>query len=68
MWRLLTSLPIDRFADVVRVIEYYACRWQIEVYFRVFKTGCKVEEIQLEKAERLRPCLALYEIVAWRVL
>jgi hypothetical protein len=52
----------------LRVIDYYACRWQIEVFFRVFKTGCKVEEIQLEKAERLRPCLALYKIVAWRVL
>ncbi len=68
VWLLLTSLPIDRFADVLRVVDYYACRWQIEVYFRVFKMGCKVEEIQLEKADRLRPCLALYQIVAWRVL
>lgn len=67
-WLLLTSLPIDCFQQALRVIDYYACRWQIEVFFRVFKTGCKVEEIQLEKAERLRPCLALYKIVAWRVL
>jgi len=67
-WLLLTSLPIDCFQRALRVIDYYACRWQIEVFFRVFKTGCKVEEIQLEKAERLRPCLALYKIVAWRVL
>lgn len=68
VWLLLTSLPIDSFAEVLRVVDYYACRWQIEVYFRVFKTGCRVEDIQLETAERLRPCLALYEIVAWRVL
>jgi hypothetical protein len=27
-----------------------------------------VEEIQLETEQRLRPCLALYKIVAWRVL
>ena len=67
-WLLLTSLPIRSFKQALRVIDYYACRWQIEVFFRVFKTGCKVEEIQLEKAERLRPCLALYKIVAWRVL
>jgi hypothetical protein len=67
-WLLLTSLPIDNFKQALRVIDYYACRWQIEVFFRVFKTGCKVEEIQLETAERLRPCLALYTIVAWRVL
>lgn len=67
-WLLLTSLPIERFVNVLRVVDYYACRWQIEVYFRVLKSGCKVEEIQLERAERLRPCLALYKIVAWRVL
>jgi hypothetical protein len=68
VWLLLTSLPIERLTDVLRVVDYYGCRWQIEVYFRVFKVGCKVEEIQLEKAGRLRACLALYEIVAWRVL
>jgi hypothetical protein len=68
LWRLLTNLPIDTFPEVLRVVDYYCCRWQIEVYFRVLKTGCKVEEIQLETAERLRPCLALYEIVAWRLL
>jgi hypothetical protein len=67
-WLLLTSLPIETLAEVLLVIGYYACRWQIEVFFRVFKTGCKVEQIQLEREERLRPCLALYKIVAWRVL
>ena len=67
-WLLLTSLPIDDFKQALRVINYYACRWQIEVFFRVFKTGCKVEEIQLETAERLLPALALYKITAWRVL
>jgi hypothetical protein len=67
-WLLLTSLPIDTLAEVLLVIDYYACRWQIEVFFRVWKTGCKVEQIQLETEQRLRPCLALYKIVAWRVL
>ena len=67
-WLLLTSLPVDNFKQALRVIDYYACRWQIEVFFRVLKTGCKVEEIQLETAERLRPALALYKITAWRVL
>ena len=67
-WLLATSLSIAKLADVKQVIEYYVCRWQIEVYFRVLKTGCKVEDIQLETAERLKPCLMLYKIVAWRVL
>jgi Transposase DNA-binding/Transposase Tn5 dimerisation domain len=67
-WLLATSLPIITLAEVERVIDYYICRWQIEVYYRVLKTGCKVEDIQLETADRLKPCLMLYKIVAWRVL
>lgn len=67
-WLLATSLPITTLAEVERVIDYYICRWQIEVYYRVLKTGCKVEDIQLETADRFKPCLMLYKIVAWRVL
>jgi hypothetical protein len=50
------------------VIEYYCVRWQIEIYFRVLKSGCKAEDRQLETADRYKPCLALYMIVAWRVM
>jgi hypothetical protein len=67
-WLLLTNLPASTFAEASRVVEYYACRWMIEVFFRVLKTGCKVEERQLETTDRLRPCIALLMIVAWRIL
>ena len=67
-WLLLTSLPIKSFKQVCLIIDYYSCRWQIEIYFRVLKSGCRVEELQLETAERFQPCLALYMIVAWRVM
>jgi hypothetical protein len=67
-WLLVTSLPIDTAAAVLQVVDYYTGRWPIEVFFRVFKSGCRVEELQLETAERLQPCLMLYKIVAWRVL
>ncbi|HEV3117695.1 MAG TPA: IS4 family transposase [Gemmataceae bacterium] len=67
-WLLLTSLPIETFADVCQVIEYYCCRWEIEIYFRVLKSGCNIEELQLETEARVQACLAVYMIVAWRVL
>jgi hypothetical protein len=67
-WLLITSLPIDTPAAVLQVVDYYTGRWPIEIYFRVYKSGCRVEEVQLETAERLRPCLMLYKIVAWRLL
>ena len=67
-WILLTDLPIDTVEDVLRVVDYYMCRWQIEIYFRILKSGCKVEESQLETAERFEPYLALDMIVAWRIM
>jgi hypothetical protein len=67
-WLLVTSLPVATRADVEKVVDYYGCRWLIEVYFHVLKSGCKVEELQLETTERLLRCLTLYLIVAWRVL
>jgi hypothetical protein len=67
-WILLTDLPIDTVEDVLRVIDYYACRWQIEIYFRILKSGCKVEESQLETAARFEPYLALNMIVSWRIM
>jgi hypothetical protein len=34
----------------------------------VLKSGCQIEKRQLETEERLKPCLALYLMVAWRVM
>jgi Transposase Tn5 dimerisation domain/Transposase DNA-binding len=66
-WLLLTNLAVESFEDACRVVEYYACRWPVEVFFRIYKSGCRVERVQLESEDRLLPCLALYLIVAWRV-
>lgn len=67
-WTLFTDLPRATFDESVQVVEHYTARWGIEVFFRVLKSGCEVEELQLETQERLEPCLGLYLIVAWRIL
>lgn len=67
-WLLLTSLPIGTSEEVLKVIDYYVARWVVEIFFRMWKTGCRVEDIQLETQARLKNCLAMYAIVAWRVL
>jgi len=67
-WLLISSLPIDSVEDILRVVDYYVARWMIEIYFRVLKTGCRVEKIQLETLSRVKNCLAFYKIIAWRVL
>ena len=67
-WLLLTSFPIGTFKQVCLIIQYYTCRCEIETYFRVLKSGCAVQELQLETVDRFVNCLTLYLIVAWRVL
>ncbi len=67
-WLLLTSLPVDETEQVRLVIQYYCVRWMIEVFFRVLKSGCRVEERRFEHVDRLLSCLAVYLIVAWRTL
>jgi hypothetical protein len=67
-WRLLTNLAVETLEQAAEKINWYCSRFQVEVFFRILKTGCQVEELQLSSLERLEPALALYLIVAWRVL
>ena len=67
-WLLLSTLPVCCFADAVRLVGWYARRWLIERYNFVLKSGCRLEQLQLEKAARLERALATYAVVAWRLL
>jgi hypothetical protein len=67
-WLLLTSLPVENLTQAMRVIHAYAKRWLIEELHRILKSGCRVEQIQLRNSEALLPAVALYLIVAWRIL
>jgi hypothetical protein len=67
-WRLLSTMPVED-AEMARQQVYrYSRRWEIEVFHKILKSGCKAEERQLESVPRLERCLALDVIVAWRVL
>lgn len=67
-WLLLTSHKITTFQEARRIIRIYLRRWDIEVFFRVLKTGCRVERIQLKTREALERALMIYLVVAWRIL
>jgi len=66
-WMLLTTIPINSFEDAVEKVKWYCLRWRIEVYFKVIKSGFKVEDCRLESGDRLIRYLAVVSIVAWRV-
>jgi hypothetical protein len=67
-WLLLTTLPVESFEDAWRVVQMYTQRWKAERYHYTLKSGCKIEELQLEAADRIERALALYSVVAWRLL
>ena len=50
------------------LIEWYRARWEIERFFDVLKNACRVEALQLAYQERLERALALFMIVAWRIV
>lgn len=67
-WLLIATYVVDSFEKAVRSIEYYSRRVLIERYHYVLKSGCGIEELQLETSERLHKALATYSIVAWQLL
>lgn len=66
-WMLLTTMPVHSGEEASEKLRWYAQRWQIEVYHRTLKSGCRIEERQLATAHRLENCLAIDLVVAWRI-
>ena len=66
-WFVLTTLPVTNAAEAQPVLQWYALRWRIEDYFRILKSGCKVEELQHHRAERLERAIAIKMVVGWRI-
>lgn len=66
-WMLITNQPVTTFDEACERIRWYSLRWRIEMYFKVLKSGFRVEACRLGTAERLICYLTLMSIVAWRL-
>ena len=67
VWRLLTNREAVDAPAVIELIDWYRARWEIEMFFNVLKTGCKVEALQLSQIDRIERALVFYMVVAWRI-
>jgi hypothetical protein len=63
-WILLTNVEVKSVADAWERVTWYSCRWLIEEYHKVKKTGCEIERMQFCYAERLQSAIALMSVVA----
>ena len=41
-WLLLTTVPIETTADAMERLDWYECRWGIEAWHKILKSGCEV--------------------------
>jgi len=67
-WQLITNVPTASLEDAVTRIQWYTQRWKIETFHRTLKSGCKVEELQFETAEKLMKLVAIYSIIALEIM
>ena len=68
LWRLITNVPTVSYEDALTRIQWYTQRWKIETFHRTLKSGCKVEELQSDTAEKLMKLIAIYSIIALQIM
>jgi len=67
-WRLITNVPTMNFEDALTRIQWYTQRWKIETFHRTLKSGCKVEELKYDTADKLMKLIAIYSIIALQIM
>ncbi len=67
-WFLLTTIKIASSADAEQCLRWYTLRWRIEDWHRVLKSGCRIDNLANETAERLRRAIAINLVIAWRIM
>ena len=66
-WFLLTTLAVQTQQEAERVLEWYKLRWRIEDWYRVLKSGCKVEYLGHRQGERIERAVTINAVIAWRL-
>ena len=70
LWRSMNAWILPTRSATLRNEPRLIARWlsrRIEEYFRVLKSGCKVEQLQHHAAERLERAIAIKMVVGWRI-
>jgi len=67
-WVLLTSVPTTSVEEAWERVGWYRLRWTVEDYHQGLKTGCRIEQRQLQSYEGLRRLLGFIAPLAVRLL
>jgi len=67
-WILITSLAVNDWDQARDVTQIYECRWLVEDYHMCLKTGCRMEDRQLDHGDDLKRLLGFTAPIAVRLL
>jgi len=67
-WVLLTNETVAGPSDLRRVVEWYACRMQIEEFHKTQKSGMGVENCQVQTVKKMEVVVALLSILSVALL
>ena len=67
-WFLLTTVEVGSAEDAAEIVGHYLQRWRVEDFFRVLKSGCRVEFLLFRSADRLQRAIAINAVIAWRIM
>lgn len=66
-WKLLTSEDCSETQKLLKIPQWYSKRWNIEEFHKVWKSGCKVEELQMQTSSNLMRTAAILAFIAVRI-
>jgi len=67
-WQIITNLPLNNAQTAKTYLMWYTQRWLIEMFHYTLKSGCNVEKLQPDTADRLKKLLEIYSIIAIRIM
>ncbi len=67
-WILLTSVPTTTLEQAWERVDWYRHRWLVEDYHQCLKSGCRIEQRQLQTVDGLIRLLGLLSPLAVRLL
>jgi hypothetical protein len=67
-WILLSTLPIRDESFAWEVVQWYAWRWLLEDFHKALKTGCRMEQHNVQSMEAMWKLLAILTPIALRLL
>jgi hypothetical protein len=67
-WQVITNLPLSDFETAKTYLTWYSRRWLIETFHYTLKSGCAIEKLQPDTADRLKKLMEIYSIIAIRIM